>query len=339
MNNTGHQCGLGILLRHLHGLEARATIMVSYEEGKITLTDESVNQPSIDEWKFIDQLKAPLHTPFIWRRTRKGRNEVDLRKGVSLAWQFSDPAGRLDTACDDFNRFLVAAGIPSGAYPIITAHTNTECDEEYLIEIHEGACLLRAQDTEGIRRALVALEDRITSTGGPFLPYGTIHRKPFIRTRITRCFFGPLKRPPLQRDELLDDINYYPDEYLNRLAHEGINALWLSISFRDLCPSRFSLSMDRMPSYVWKSCARPYSIAPAMGLKSMSSATSPRDLATRSGLPCQCRASRQIPNLRGTVPAIQRTRSRRQLHLFLHLVRRGAGIRRNMYPSHLRQRP
>jgi hypothetical protein len=85
----------------------------------------------------------------------------------------------------------------------------------------------------------VFLEDRITSTGGPFLTLGKARRKPFIKTRVSRCFFGPIKRPPMNRDELMDDVNYYPDEYLNRLVHEGINGLWLSIEFRDLCPSRF----------------------------------------------------------------------------------------------------
>jgi hypothetical protein len=35
---------------------------------------------------------------------------------------------------------------------------------------------------------------------------------------------------------LEDQVNYYPDEYLNRLAHEGVNALWLTITFRDTVP-------------------------------------------------------------------------------------------------------
>jgi hypothetical protein len=54
---------------------------------------------------------------------------------------------------------------------------------------------------------------------------------------VSRCFFGPVKRPPLNRDELADDVDYYPDEYLNRLASEGVNGLWLTVGFRDLCPS------------------------------------------------------------------------------------------------------
>ena len=42
------------------------------------------------------------------------------------------------------------------------------------------------------------------------------------------------------RDELMDDVDYYPDEYLNRLAHEGVNGLWLTIEFRDLVATRYT---------------------------------------------------------------------------------------------------
>jgi hypothetical protein len=33
----------------------------------------------------------------------------------------------------------------------------------------------------------------------------------------------------------MDDVDYYPDAYLSRLAHEGVNGLWMTIEFRDLC--------------------------------------------------------------------------------------------------------
>ena len=58
-------------------------------------------------------------------------------------------------------------------------------------------------------------------------------RKPWLKNRISRCFFGPIKRPPYNRDELMDDVDYYPDAYLERLAREGVNGLWLTIQFAD----------------------------------------------------------------------------------------------------------
>ena len=59
-------------------------------------------------------------------------------------------------------------------------------------------------------------------------------REPWLRDRISRCFFGPIKRPPRNRDELADDVDYYPDAYLERLAREGVNGLWISAAWRDL---------------------------------------------------------------------------------------------------------
>lgn len=73
--------------------------------------------------------------------------------------------------------------------------------------------------------------------GGPYLPLKEINRKPFIKTRITRCFFSPTNRPPKNGEELADEIDYYPEEYLNRLAHEGINGIWIYTKFKDLLPS------------------------------------------------------------------------------------------------------
>ena len=31
----------------------------------------------------------------------------------------------------------------------------------------------------------------------------------------------------------MDDVDYYPDAYLDRLAREGVNGLWLTIEFAD----------------------------------------------------------------------------------------------------------
>ena len=204
------------------------------------MTDEYANQPPISEWKFIEQLKSPIHAKTVWRRLKKKKNEACLKNGVSLEFNFSDAGGGLDTAYDDFRKFLAAGQIgTNGKYRIITDFAKTSCFEEYIIDADKNSCRLLANDTEGIRRALVFIEDMISGTGGPFLPFCKIKRKPFIKTRVSRCFFGPIKRPPMNRDELMDDVSYYPDEYLNRLVHEGINGLWLSIEFRDLCPSGF----------------------------------------------------------------------------------------------------
>ncbi len=158
-----------------------------------------------------------------------------MRGGVALDFQFPDPAGRLETMHADFHRFLRRGGIPErGPYRIITAQVKTAIAETYRLAVSRAECRILAGDTEGIRRGLVFVEDEMLRSGGPFLKIGTTQRAPVIRTRISRCFFGPIKRPPKNRDELLDDVDYYPAEYLNRLAHDGVNGLWLTVEWKDL---------------------------------------------------------------------------------------------------------
>lgn len=203
------------------------------------MSDEYANQPPISDWKFIDQLKSPLHTKIELKRIKQKKSEASLKDGVQLDFKF-DGKGLLDTVQADFSEFLKAANIRTdGKYKISTSFAETSCFEEYIINVKENTCTVSAKDTEGIRRGLIHLEDMIIGSGGPFIALGKVQRKPFIKNRVTRCFFGPINRPPLNRDELTDDVNYYPDEYLNRLAHEGVNGLWLSIKFIDLVPSRF----------------------------------------------------------------------------------------------------
>lgn len=61
-------------------------------------------------------------------------------------------------------------------------------------------------------------------------PAGT----PWLENRISRCFFSPIKRPPFNRDELKDDVDYYPTNYLERLRREGVNGLWITVELDDL---------------------------------------------------------------------------------------------------------
>ena len=108
--------------------------------------------------------------------------------------------------------------------------------ESYRIDIGaNGKVTITTEDDEGLRRAVYYYQDRVRA--GDLAP---CVRKPWVRNRIARCFFGPIKRPPLNHDELMDDVDYYPEPYLDRLAHEGINGLWLTVEWRDLAETSFT---------------------------------------------------------------------------------------------------
>ena len=182
---------------------------------------------------FVGMLKQ--HIPFTahWEERSCGGNELNARSGLYLKTDFPDPEKLLETAYADFNRFLSEAGLNGKAVAAEVKETANLAWEEYRLTIGKEVITLEASDTEGVRRGLYYLRDLLA--GSPYLKQGTVCRKPWLRNRISRCFFGPIKRPPFNIDELMNDIDYYPEEYLSRLAHEGVNGLWLTITFREIC--------------------------------------------------------------------------------------------------------
>ncbi len=199
-------------------------------------------QPGEESWKFIEELKSPLWTQHKWEQTSPDAKQADLSSGIDLIEGFPDSLKRLETAYEDLGSFLSAGNIPviNGKYAIETSHDKTLHGESFRLEIDSVRCKIIAGETEGIRRGIFYLEDLILQQNGPYLPPGIVEKHPFIERRISRCFFGPIKRPPKMRDELMDDTDYYPDQYLNRLAHEGVNGLWLTVEFRELVATEFT---------------------------------------------------------------------------------------------------
>jgi hypothetical protein len=199
-------------------------------------------QPGEDSWKFIEELKSPMWTQHIWKRADPGPQLADLSAGIDLMKGFPDTKGRLNTAYEDLRLFLAAGNVPgnNGKYLIETVRDEGFKGESFRLEVGPKSCKIIAGDTEGVRRGIFHLEDEMLGQRGPFLPLGKVEKQPFIQRRISRCFFGPIKRPPGMRDELMDDVDYYPDQYLNRLAHEGVNGLWLTIEFRDLVATSYT---------------------------------------------------------------------------------------------------
>lgn len=220
--------------------------------------------PGEETWTFVEDLKRPLPFVLFWKEGGQLQpGQVDIRGGLVVKRNFPDKQRVLETAYADFENFLVFAKLKNeGGLPVETVKVDTPVPEAYTIEISPKGVRLLANDTEGIRRAIFHLEEMIATAEGPFLNPGRTEKKPWLKNRITRCFFGPIKRPPLNRDELMDDVDYYPDAYLNRLAHEGVNGLWLSIAWKDITKTSFrepDKNMERRLSKLRKTvekCAR-----------------------------------------------------------------------------------
>ncbi len=203
------------------------------------VTGDSKSSP-MDSWRFVEELKEPLWKNHAWTPRSARGGEADVSGGLNLRDNFPDPGRGLETVHSDLKRFCTAGDLAlSGTYSIELEKDPALGLEAFRVEVSADHCRVLAGGTEGMRRAIYFLEEQMLKAGGPYLALGITERCPFVGNRISRCFFGPIKRRPLNRDELTDNVDYYPDEYLNRLAHQGINGLWLTVSFRDLCRSRF----------------------------------------------------------------------------------------------------
>ena len=197
--------------------------------------------PGEESWAFVEDLKKPLPFVLFWKDGSSPQpGQIDLRAGLTVKRGFPDEQGVLKTAYADLDGLIAFAKLAKeGGLPVMAEKAATDVPEAYSIEVSPKGIRLLANDTEGLRRAIFHLEELIAAADGPFLSPGVITKKPWLKNRITRCFFGPIKRPPLNRDELMDDVDYYPDAYLNRLAHEGVNGLWLSVQWKDITKTSF----------------------------------------------------------------------------------------------------
>ncbi len=191
-----------------------------------TIDDFFNDQP---EKKFQNDL-CRYEIPTIQFQEQPKLKNAFLVKGIYLETDLFADEILLATSYLDFESFLRHNGIDGYQYPIRLKKMIGFETEEYDIFITSRFCEIRVSEKEGVRRALIRLQDDLLVNGG-YLQTGQIHSKASIKRRITRCFFSPTNRPPKNGDELSDDIDYYPEAYLNRLMHDGINGIWIYSSF------------------------------------------------------------------------------------------------------------
>ena len=199
-------------------------------------------QPDI---KFVELLSRPMHScaPKNFGRTVADAGEISA-SGAYIAECYPKWSEIIGTAIDDYEIFLKTANIYGDKFPIRILFAYGYDEENYKISVSESECVIYSTTSEGARRAIYYLEEEMVKREGAFLPLGDIIRSSRIKRRITRGYFSPTNRAPKWGDELLDDIDYYPENYLNRLAHNGTNGLWIYTSFAQLISSPYIPSKD-----------------------------------------------------------------------------------------------
>jgi len=105
--------------------------------------------------------------------------------------------------------------------------------EAYRIESSPAAIKLLAGEPAGFWQATVYLEKGMGFRRSPILPELSLTNRPLLDFRIHRSFFSPY-----YENELLPEVDPYPDEFLCRLAHYSVNGIWLHGLLRELVPSQ-----------------------------------------------------------------------------------------------------
>jgi hypothetical protein len=177
---------------------------------------DDIPWPPRGDLKFVNEIKAYEETASprtrkIWVKTPE---LLPLRAKISLERHFiPDETG----------------------LPLTLVKDEKLAAEEFILEVTAEAITITAAGDSGFRYGVCELEERFA--GRDFS--GTIRRKPWVKHRISRCFFAPNTRPPLKLDELTDDQDYYPEAYLDRIMHERLNGVWLTLYLNDMPCSFF----------------------------------------------------------------------------------------------------
>lgn len=216
------------------------------------------NTTNLDEdhamWDLNEKLQGPGAGELNWR-WRGGRiSEADLRGGIRLIMDFPDEAGLLESAAADFRNFCKRGNIKilkRGGYPVCCrfARLSASIPESYRLAVETAGCLLEAEDTEGIRRGLYHLMSEMMLCEGPFLKLGEIERRPIFRQRVAHA--SPV-------DAFADELGSRPeimkDEYLSLLAHDGVNAVLLTVDLGKLA-GKFKVYSEKLNAEV-EQCRR-----------------------------------------------------------------------------------
>jgi hypothetical protein len=198
------------------------------------------NQPDITKlWKI---LKEPVHSDVRRNTDRQPQaNALDLAKGFELRLENWSNDEELEVLCNDFENFMIQAMkvFPRSGGTVIEAVRKEIKEDGYekcRIITTTGKCVIEAENLAGLRRALFNLEEDMTERGYPEISLGESYDFAFQKIRMSR---SPLASYRFGSGwELNRHENFYPDEYLNALAHCRINAIWVAGLFREMLKSQ-----------------------------------------------------------------------------------------------------
>ena len=164
------------------------------------------------------------------------RGYLDLSGGCTiLLSQDADVVAR-HAACDLADFLRVSCGVAAEVtdapttYPVIrlchsaaspkTAPSGSE-ERAYRITVTDGGVTVTANTGRGLFAATVYLEERMSEAKGPYLALGETDRRPLFSPRMVHSGYA---------------LDEFPEDYMNRLAHDGYDTLLVFVKGPNLTP-------------------------------------------------------------------------------------------------------
>jgi hypothetical protein len=194
---------------------------------------------SLDEageplFHFVGQLSEGGELPMRDPQATPTASEIDLSSGWRLskpeessiapaARRFSDYLG------NSMNVRLDERGARTIRIQLLPAEAR---NESFRIRIRESEVEIAGCGEAGVFEAVTWLRDCMEARGGPFLQTAEITRKAVWSPRYLYSYFALYGDPLMQ-----PDIDPFPDGYLEKLALNGINGVWMQAILNTLAPS------------------------------------------------------------------------------------------------------
>ena len=112
------------------------------------------------EKTFLQDLITPVHShrsDFFYRQ--KPNNDEILCEGMYLADRFD--GDNLETVYQDFDLFLQVHQINGNRFPVRFEKCAAACPEAWQMHADPSGVCIRAQDSEGVRRALIWMDEEL----------------------------------------------------------------------------------------------------------------------------------------------------------------------------------
>ncbi len=206
-----------------------------------------------DDFPFYADLVAPVHSRSL-RDAEASPAEDEVAIDETWALEIASPSPQAEAAADDLREFFSAAmgiDLQGGGEGRIVLRVDSGLDESpeaHAIDAAPDRIEIIGASPAALIHGVVFAEDLMRQRRAPFLPLGRRQRRPLFRLRIHRSPVSPFyveeltgfrgapyppaskARPPRYPGWEHEDAGpdaFYHDNILRRLAHHGMNGIWI----------------------------------------------------------------------------------------------------------------